>query len=125
MPQTPAESPARTNYQAIFDGALHQYNKKTSEDLSSNPLFDKLQSCVSPDDIITILRQQIPGFGQSASRSSDDRMTKWLDPTVKVINAFSATISGAISLVGPIAYKVTCPESARRCLLCRHTHLEP
>jgi fungal STAND N-terminal Goodbye domain len=113
MPQTPAESPARANYQAIFDSALQEYTKKTRKDLSSNPLFNKLQSCDSPDDIITILRQQIPKFDQSASGSNDDRLTRWLDPTVKVINAFSATISGAVALVGPTVYEGTRPESAR------------
>jgi hypothetical protein len=113
MSQTPTESPVRANYQAIFDSALQEYKKKTRKDLSSNPLFNKLQSCGSPDDIITILRQQIPEFDQSASGSSDDRLTRWLDPTVKVINAFSATISGAVALVGHTAYEVTRPEYAR------------
>jgi hypothetical protein len=101
MPQTPPENSPRTNYQSIFDNALHEYKNKTRKDLPSYPLFHKLQSCGSPDDIITTLRQQIPVFDQSASGSSDDRLTRWLDPTVKVINAFSAAIGGAVSLVGP------------------------
>jgi hypothetical protein len=112
MPETPPENSARANYQSIFDSALQEYTKKTRKHLSSDPLFHKLQSCSSPDDIITILRQQIPGFDQSSSGSSDDRLTKWLDPTVKVINAFSVTIGGAVALVGSTAYEVTRPESA-------------
>ena len=113
MPQTPGESPTRANYQSIFDSALQEYKKKTRKDLSSNPLFHKLQSCDSPDDIITTLRQQIPGFDPSAGGSSDDRLTRWLDPTVKVISAFSATIGSTVALVGPTAYKVLRPESVR------------
>jgi len=113
MPQTPAESSARANYQSIFDNALQEYEKKTRKDLSSDPLFCRLQSCDSPDGIIAMLRQQTSRFGQSASGSSDDRLTRWLDPTVKVIDAFSATIGGAVALVGPTAYGVTRPESAR------------
>src|SRR5579863_4602191 len=66
MPQTPAKGPVRANHQSIFDSALQEYEKKTRKDLSSNPLFHKLQSCDSPDDIITTLRQQIPEFDQSA-----------------------------------------------------------
>jgi len=102
MLETPPENSARANYQSIFDSALQEYTKQTRKDLSSEQLFHNLQSCDSPDDIITILRQQIPGFGQSAGGSSDDRLTRWLDPTVKVINAFSATIGGAVALVGLI-----------------------
>jgi hypothetical protein len=112
MPQTLPHDLARANYQSIFDSALQEYKKKTGKDISSNPLFNKLQSCGSPDDIITMLRQQIPGFGQSVSGSSDDRLTRWLGPTVQVINAFSATIGGAVALVGPTAYEVTPPEPA-------------
>jgi len=104
MPKTPPENSVRANYQSIFDSALQEYTKKTRKDLSSEPLFHNLQSCDSPDDIMTILQQQIPEFGQSAGGNSDDRLTRWLDPTVKVINAFSATIGGAVALVGPSAY---------------------
>lgn len=106
MSQTSCENPAHATYQSIFDSALQEYTKKTKKDLSSNPLFPKLQSCGSPDDIIIILRQQIPGSDQSASTSSDDRLTRWLDPTVKVINAFSVTIGGAVALVCLAVYKV-------------------
>jgi hypothetical protein len=113
MPQTPAESSTHANYQSIFDNALQEYEKKTRQDLHSNPLFHRLQSCDSPDDIIAILRQQIPRFDQSPGGSSGGRLTKWLDPTVKVINAFSTTIGGAVALVGPTAYGVTRSESAR------------
>jgi hypothetical protein len=113
MLETPPENSARTTYQSIFDSALQEYTKQTRKDLSSEPLLHNLQSCDSLDDIITILRQQIPGSGQSAGGSSDDRLTRWLDPTVKVINAFSATIGGAVALVGPSAYEVTRPECTR------------
>jgi hypothetical protein len=108
MPQTPPVNSPRANYQSIFDNALHEYKHKTRKDLPSDPLFHELQSCSSPDDIITTLRQKIPVFDQSASGNSDDRLTRWLDPTVKVINAFSAAIGSAVSLVGPSSR----PESA-------------
>ena len=110
MSQTSPESLRHTNYQSIFDYALQAYKKKTGKDLSSNPLFHTLESCDSSDDIISTLRQQILGFDQSSSGSSHDKLTRWLDPTVKVINAFSATVGGAVTLVGPIEYEVSHPE---------------
>ena len=121
MPQTSPDIPSRANYQLIFDSALQAYKKKTGEDLPSTPLFRTLETCHSSDDVIATLRQQIPAFDQSGS--SDDRLTRWLDPTVKVVNAFSATIGGAVALVSLIEYGMIHPESSRRSSFCSHTHL--
>jgi hypothetical protein len=99
MSQTSPEAPPRSDYQPILDSALQAYKTKTGKDLLSDPLFRRLESCATPDDVITILRQQIPRFNQSASGSSDDRFTKWLGPTVNVINALSSTIGDSVALV--------------------------
>lgn len=96
-PQTSSEPTLRAKYQAVFDSALNSYEKKTGKVLSSNPLRRKLETCHSPNDIVTALGQQIPASHQS--RSNDDVRTKWLTPTVNVINAFSVTISRAVGLV--------------------------
>jgi hypothetical protein len=96
-PQSSSEPTLRAKYQAVFDSALNFYEKKTGKVLSSNPLRRKLETCHSPNDILTALGQQIPESHQS--RSDDDVLTKWLTPTVNVINAFSATISRAVGLV--------------------------
>ena len=100
MPQTSSEPTLHAKYQAVFDSALSSYEKKTGKALSSNPLRRKLETCHSPNDIVITLGQQIPGSHQS--RSSDDALTKWLNPTVNVINAFSTTISGAVGSVSLI-----------------------
>ena len=101
-----------SNYQSIFDSALESYEKKTGKDLTSNPLFRKIEACNSPDDVITLLREQISGFDRSRSGSDSERLTKWLDPTVNVINSFSGTIGDSVSLVGPRIFDlVTRPES--------------
>jgi hypothetical protein len=97
MSQTSVEAASRPNYQAIFDSALEAYEKKTGKDLTKNPLLRSLETCHSPDAVLTILRTQILGPGQS--QSSGDKLTTWLNPTVNVINAFSATIGGAAGLV--------------------------
>jgi len=86
-----------SNYQLIFDSALKAYKKKTGKDLQSDPLFQTLENCNSPSAIIDVLRQQIPAIDQS--RSSNDRLTNWLNPTVNVLCAFSTTIGNVVSPV--------------------------
>ena len=104
MPRSSPEASPCVNYKSIFDSALQAYKTKTGKDLSLNPLFHRLETCSSPDDITTVLRQQIPGADQSASGNSDSRLTRWLNPTVKVINAFSAAIGGTVTLVSLTEY---------------------
>jgi hypothetical protein len=99
MPQTSPDLLSGSNYQSIFDSALESYEKKTGRDLTSNPLFRKIEGCNSPDDVITLLREQIPGFDRSRSSNDSGRLANWLDPTVNTINAFSGTIGGSVSLV--------------------------
>jgi hypothetical protein len=40
------------------------------------------------------LQDQVREFGKP--RSGDERLTKWLNPTVNVLSAFSAAISGEV-----------------------------
>ena len=99
MSQTLTASTSTSNYQSIFDNAIEAYKKKTKKDLRSHPLLDKLQNCGSPDAVLTILYQQIPGFDQS--RNADEKLTKWLNPTVNVLCTFSEVIGGGIGLASP------------------------
>ena len=91
------EAVSCSNYQSIFDSALERYKKKTGKDLTKDPLLRSIETCNSPDAVLTLLRAQILGPGQS--QSSSDKSTSWLDPTVNVINAFSAAIGGGVGLV--------------------------
>ena len=99
MPQTSwtPTSAENTKYQSTFVSALKAYEEKTGKVLSSDPLLPSLEMCHSPGDIFIILRQQIPGIGQS--RSSHSSLTRWLNPTVNVISSFSTAIDGGIGLV--------------------------
>jgi len=107
MSQTPTATSSTSNYQSIFDNALEAYKKKTKKDLLSHPLLAKLQTCNSPDAVLTILREQIPSFDQSHSNiNADDKFTNWLDPTVNVLYSFSSTIGGGISLVSIKVFEV-------------------
>ena len=97
MPQTSATVAASSSFEAIFQAAIESYQKQTKKDLLDHPLASRLQDCDSTNAIIDILQEQVREFDKS--RSGDERLTKWLSPTVNVLNAFSATISGGVSLV--------------------------
>jgi hypothetical protein len=98
MSHTPAETTASSRFQAIFQAALKSYRKQTKEDLLAHPLASQLQSCESTTAILAILQDQVREFDKS--RSGDERLAKWLGPTVNVLSAFSAAVSGGVSLVG-------------------------
>jgi len=81
-----------SNFQLIFDNALKAYKKRTKKDLLMHPLALQLQPCNSPDSVIDILQQQVQELEQSQRRN--ERWTRWLDPTVKVLHAFSGAVKG-------------------------------
>ena len=91
------EATSRSNYQSIFDSALEAYKRKTGTDLTKDPLLRSLETCNSPDAVLNLLRAQILGPGPS--QNGRDRLTTWLDPTVKVISAFSVAVGGGFGLV--------------------------
>ena len=81
-----------SSFQLMFNDALKAYRKCTKKDLLAHPLFSRLQVCESPTAILAVLQQQVQGLDQS--QNSNDRWTKWLDPTVRVLHAFSEIIGG-------------------------------
>jgi hypothetical protein len=89
-----------SNYQSIFDNALESYKKRTGKDISSDPLLRRLETCKSPDDVLTILRGLIFESGQS--RNCDNGPEKWLNPTVNVLYSLSATIGAGVGLVSSV-----------------------
>ena len=104
MSQIPTATSSSSNYQSIFDNAIEAYKKKTKKDLRCHPLLDKLQNCHSPDAVLKVLYEQIPDFDQS--RGADDKLTKWLSPTVNVLCTFSGVIGGSIGLASPRGLRV-------------------
>jgi hypothetical protein len=82
---------------AIINNALKAYEKRTKQDLLAHPLASQLQACDSPAAILAVLQQQVQGLDQS--RNSDDRLTKWLDPTINVLYTLSATLGEGVGLV--------------------------
>jgi hypothetical protein len=88
---------ASSNFQLIINNALDKYKKRTKNDLLAHPLTAQFQSCDSPSAILAILQQQIQELDQS--RSSDERWSKWLGPTVNILHVLSATLGQGAGLV--------------------------
>ena len=92
----PTSAPS-SNFQIIFDNALKAYEKRTKKDLLIHPLAAQLQHCNTPSSILDVLQQQVQELNQSQGRN--EKWTRWLDPTVKVLYAFSETLGGGVTLV--------------------------
>ncbi|KAF8489191.1 hypothetical protein F5888DRAFT_1638733 [Russula emetica] len=92
-----SSSSSSSNFQSVFNTALEAYEKKTKCKLLSHPLAAKLQSCDSPIAILSVLQDLIQQFDYR--RSSDERLTNWLNPTVNVLYAFSDFIGQGVGLV--------------------------
>ncbi|KAN0127784.1 hypothetical protein V8E53_014397 [Lactarius tabidus] len=92
-------STSNPHFQPILEKALDEYKKKTKKDLITDPLAEEIRSCDSPEDILAILEGKANELNQS--QSSDERLTKWLTPTVNVLNALSATFSQGVGTIFP------------------------
>ena len=94
-----SSSSSSSNFQLVLDSALEAYEKKTKTKLLTHPLAALLQSCDSPTAILSILQDLVQQFDRR--RSSDQRLTNWLNPTVNVLYAFSSTLGQGVGLVSP------------------------
>ena len=105
MSQAPTASTSVStspNFQTIFYAALREYEKKTKKDLIAHPLAAQLQACKSSGDILAVLQEKVKEFDQS--RSADERLSQWLNPTINVLYSFSATIGAGVGIVSTIKY---------------------
>ena len=99
MPQTPgpeATSPS-SDIERIFDTALKSYQKKTKKNLKDHDLFKQLKGCDSPGALLA--KFQATQFDDPSQTWSDDRLKRWLVPTLNVLCAFSDTLGEGVSLV--------------------------
>ncbi|KAI9438127.1 hypothetical protein H4582DRAFT_2129160 [Lactarius indigo] len=97
MSQTTSAAAASSPFQDIFNAALKSYQKQTKKDLIAHPLASRLQSCDSTSAILAVLQDQVKEFNQA--HNGDEKLTKWLIPTVNVLYAFSAAMSEGVGLV--------------------------
>jgi hypothetical protein len=86
-----------SNFQLIINDALDKYKKHIEDDPLALPLFAQLQSCNSPSAILALLQLQVQELDQS--RSSDERWSRWLHPTIDVLYTLNETIGAAVGLV--------------------------
>jgi hypothetical protein len=86
-----------SNFQLIFNNALEAYRKRTKNNLLAHPLVIVLQDCTSSSAVLALIHHQVQGLRRD--ESDDDRLSKWIDPTVRVLHAFSETLGEGVSLV--------------------------
>jgi hypothetical protein len=98
VPTAPSTSTSQANFASIFNAALESYKCKTKKDLASHPLLPDLQSCESPEAVLAVLRERVPG-ASNQFRSDNDGLTKWVTPTVNVLYSFSGTIGQGVGMV--------------------------
>ena len=96
FPTNPTPS-SSSNFQLIFNTAIKAYEKQTKSDLLLHPLASQLQACSSPASILAVLQSQVDDHDEARKR--DERLTKWLGPTINVLIAFSDTLGEGVSLV--------------------------
>ena len=88
-----------SGFHSIIINALEAYEERTKKDIRSHPLAEKLQTCNSPGAILLVLQQQVREINRP--QSGDEVLTKWLDPTVKVLYAFIEVLGEGVGLVRP------------------------
>ncbi|SRR6266404_3593796 len=96
MSQNPSTTASSSSFNEIFEKSLKAYKIKTKQDLISHPLAVQLQACKSPAAILTVLQDQVNQFEQA--RSGEERLRRWLNPTINVLFTFSATLGAGVSL---------------------------
>jgi hypothetical protein len=96
---TSLPSTSNPHFQPILEKALNEYKKKTKKDLIIDPLAEEIRGCDSPEAILSVLEGKANELNRS--QSSDERLIKWLTPTVNVLNALSATLGQGIGTVSP------------------------
>ena len=90
--------PHPSSFQLILDNALKAYKKHTKKDLLEHPLADRLQACNLPSSILTVVQEQVQELNES--QGGNERLMKWLNPTVNVFHTFSGTLGEGVGLVG-------------------------
>ena len=120
MSHTHPTSASSSNFDLIFDNALKAYKRRTNKDLLTHPLADRIERCNSASSILAVLQQQVQGLDHS--QRLNESWTRWLDPTVKVLHAFSETLGKGATLV--CLESSACLRSALSYLFHRHFHLQ-
>ena len=94
--------PSTNTFTAVFNAAEAEYQKITGKRLDTQPFAAKLDTCHSPENISNLLRTQAQAF--SNFRQGDEKLMRWLGPTVNILFTFSDTFGEGIALVRDIIH---------------------
>ena len=97
MSSTAQATSSTSNFQLIIN-ALADYTKITGIDLSKNPFATALRQSSSPEATLELLQGRERAFKEY--RDGNRRLINCLSPAVKVLQAFSGIMGGAVNLVG-------------------------
>ncbi|KAH9173602.1 hypothetical protein EDB89DRAFT_2068714 [Lactarius sanguifluus] len=75
-PPTISTTTETSTFKAIFDNALEEYKKKTGTNLTTHPLANDLQTCDSPDAILTYFKYTY-GHTKSLFQPSAPTPQRW------------------------------------------------
>jgi fungal STAND N-terminal Goodbye domain len=85
--------PSTANFQSVLDAALDSYVKQTGVDITKHPSAEKLQNCLSPEDVIQLLSE-----GETAFKDYRDKHRNLIDPlrpVARIVYAFSDILGEA------------------------------
>jgi len=95
--QTTHLSASTSNFTSIFDSAVDEYKRLTKKDLHTHPFAAVFDACKSPNTILDVFRKQAQDFDRF--RKGNEKLMKWLNPTVHILFTLSATLGEGIGLV--------------------------
>jgi len=96
MSSTGQASSSTSNFQLIIDTALVDYTKITGTDLSKTPFATAIQHSNSLEAILQLLHEREKSF---KDYREGNRMINCLTPSVKIFQALSGVLGGAVNMV--------------------------
>lgn len=84
---TPSES---SNFNALFQSALEDYERETGIDLVKHPLAAQLDICDSVESVTQALQKQAQAFYEF--RGSNNKVATLIQIAAQVLHRFSSTV---------------------------------
>ena len=76
-----------SQFETLFESALHDYEKQTGIPLDKHPLAEQLQNCQSVDSVATLIQEQARAFNEFRG---SDKIMKSLKSVVSSLSRVSA-----------------------------------
>ena len=90
-------SPSTNGFTKIFDDAKKEYERITGKSLDTHPFAKKLRSCDDPEAVSNVFQTQADVFSKFCE--GDKKLIALLDPTIRILSAFSDTLGEVIGSV--------------------------